>query len=138
MSGYVFALLFGILTSALIFLLLRSRHLREKYAAVWVVVAVLVLVAAVFPDLLAGLAHAFGIRTPVNLVFFVGALVILLIAVQLSVEVSRMEDGVRVLAEEVAILRAHEERIVAELDLLRQGRDAGPGPVPDPQPRGDS
>ncbi|MDT7551713.1 MAG: hypothetical protein QOI16_249, partial [Pseudonocardiales bacterium] len=51
----------------LVFELLRRRRLREKYAALWVVIAVGTLVVAVFPGLLRWVADLVGIQTPSNL-----------------------------------------------------------------------
>ena len=129
MSGYTFALVFGVLTSGLIFVLLRSRYMREKYAAIWIIVAVIVLVVALFPAILDQLAAWFGIVTPVNLVFFVGALALVLVCVQFSVEISRLEESVRVLAEEVAILHVEQERLGGRLEELGRALPA-PGTAP--------
>ncbi|MPV87668.1 DUF2304 domain-containing protein [Georgenia ruanii] len=116
MSGYVFAICFAVLTVLVIFSLLRSRHMREKYATAWMLVAVAVLVVAVFPGILDWLAALFGIKTPINLVFFVASLALLLISVQYSVELSRLEERSRKLSEEVAILRAEVEDVRAAVE----------------------
>jgi hypothetical protein len=50
------------------------------------------------------------VQTPSNLLFFVAALVLLIVCVQLSWEVSRLEDETRALAEEVAILRLEAQK----------------------------
>lgn len=85
--------------------LLRRHQLREKYAILWLLVSLAVLVIAVFPGVLSFSARLTGVQTPSNLLFFVAALVLLIVCVQLSWEVSRLEDETRALAEEVAILR---------------------------------
>ncbi|WP_127129368.1 DUF2304 domain-containing protein [Georgenia sp. SYP-B2076] len=122
MSGYVFAICFALVTVVFMFALLRNRHMREKYATAWVLVALAVLIVAVFPGILDWFADLFGIKTPINLVFFVASLALLLISVQYSVELSRLEEQSRKLSEECAILRS-------DIDDLRRviaGR-VGPG-----------
>lgn len=47
-----------------------------------------------------------GVQVPANLLFFLTAVVLLLVSVQMSYEVSRLEVKTRRLAEEVALLRA--------------------------------
>lgn len=111
MSGNVFAAIFGILAAVLIVSLLRNRYLREKYAATWILIAAGVLVLSLFPGILDAMASWFGVITPVNIVFFIGALALLIISVQFSIELSRTEERVRRLAEEVAILRSVMEGI---------------------------
>ncbi len=90
--------------------LLRRHQLREKYAILWLLVSLSVVVIAVFPGLLARAAQITGVQTPSNLLFFVAALVLLIVCVQLSWEVSRLEDETRALAEEVAILRLEAQK----------------------------
>jgi len=54
--------------------------------------------------LICSTAVALGFQLPSNLLFFVSILFLLLVAVQLSFEVSRLEARTRRLAEEVALL----------------------------------
>lgn len=86
--------------------LLRRGILREKFAALWLVVSGLLVVVAVFPQLLRSAADALGFAVPSNLLFFVSILFLLLVAVQLSYEVSKLEARTRRLAEDVALLRS--------------------------------
>lgn len=86
--------------------LLRRGILREKFAALWLVVSGLLIVVAVFPQLLRSAADALGFTVPSNLLFFVSILFLLLVAVQLSYEVSKLEARTRRLAEDVALLRS--------------------------------
>jgi hypothetical protein len=46
-----------------------------------------------------------GVAVPANLLFFMSGILLLLVSVQLSYEVSRLEARTRRLAEEVALLR---------------------------------
>jgi hypothetical protein len=92
-------------------LLMRNRVLKEKYAVWWAVVSIAVLVAAIFPQFLVWLSRIVGFATPANFTFFSGVLLLLVISVQFSVELSRLEDKARRLAEESAILRATIERL---------------------------
>jgi hypothetical protein len=108
--------------------LLRRRQLREKYAALWLLVSAVAVVLAAFPGLLDWLSESLGFGVPVNLLFFVGFLVLLFVAMQLSLETGRREDETERLAEEVALLR----RAVAELESAVQRLDHG-GPASSPQ-----
>jgi hypothetical protein len=85
--------------------LLRRRQLREKYAVLWLAVGVGVAVLGIFPSLLDWTAKRLGIFDPPNLLLFVAALVLLIVEVHLSWEVSRLEDETRSLAEELGLLR---------------------------------
>jgi hypothetical protein len=89
--------------------MLRRRQLREKYAILWLTLGVGLVIIAVFPGLLITIGHRLGFTAPSNLLFLVAGLVLLLISVHLSWEVSRLEDETRILAEEVALLRLEVE-----------------------------
>ena len=99
----------GIIGSAVVivalFELLRRQRLREKYAVLWFFVAVGVLLTAIFPGLLTGLADLVGVEVPVNLLFFLASPVLLILTLQHSYELGRLEDKTRALAEEVGLLR---------------------------------
>jgi hypothetical protein len=95
----------ALLTTIFVVELLRRGILREKFAALWLVVSAGVLTMAAFPRLVSWLAEAVGVQVPANLLFFLTAILLLLVSVQLSYEVSRLEARTRRLAEEVALLR---------------------------------
>jgi hypothetical protein len=84
--------------------LLRKGILRERFAALWLAVGSLLVVVALFPQLLRTAAEVLGFEVPSNLLFFGSILFLLLVAVQLSFEVSRLETRTRRLAEDVALL----------------------------------
>jgi hypothetical protein len=112
MSGYWFALAAAVAVVFFLVLLLRRKRLGEKYAAIWIVLAVAVVVVGAFPGLVSRLAALVGVATPSNLLFACALLILLGVCVQLSVEATTLEEETRTLAEEVALLRADLERAV--------------------------
>jgi hypothetical protein len=102
---HIIALVSALITLSVIVELSRRRHLHEKYAIVWLTVAVIIAVFAIFPGLFNSLAHSFGVKNPPDLLTVMAALFLLTVCVRLSWEVGRLEDRSRILAEEVAILR---------------------------------
>lgn len=85
--------------------LLRRRKLQEKYAVLWLVVAVVMVPLAFFPRLLDTVATALDIASGVSLVLFLAIIFLLLVCMHLSWEVSRLEEEGRTLAEEIALIR---------------------------------
>ena len=102
---HLVAIVGGFATLLVMVELLRRRQLREKYAVLWLAVGIGVAVLGVFPGLLDWTADRLGIFDPPNLLLFVAVLVLLLVEVHLSWEVSRLEDETRSLAEELGLLR---------------------------------
>ena len=88
-----------------VFDLLRRGILKEKYAVLWLFVAGIGLLFSAIPGALDWLGARLGIGAPVNLLFFVLGVVLVLVSVQLSYELSRHEAHIRRLAEEVALIR---------------------------------
>ncbi|RRD23652.1 DUF2304 domain-containing protein [Actinomyces bowdenii] len=100
----LFYVLVAALTVFFILALLRSRRLREKYAALWIVVGLAIVLLATVPGLLKALSQLLGFEVPSNLLFVLAIFLLLGVALHLSLEISRMEDETRVLAENIAIL----------------------------------
>ena len=109
-ANLILGLIGSIATLAVLFEMMRRQRLREKYAVFWVIVALFTLLIAVFPGLLFWAADLVGVTVPVNLLFFVASMVLLVVSIQHSYEMGRLEDRTRTLAEEVGLLRM-------ELDL---------------------
>ncbi|MDQ0030191.1 DUF2304 domain-containing protein [Arthrobacter bambusae] len=115
------AFLVALVIVALVVEMLRRKKLREKYAALWLLVGGATLILAAFPRLLNIVAELVGVQLPSNLLFAMSILMLLGVCLHLSWEISVVEDETRALAEEVAILRT-------QLESLAQGtssRDAG-------------
>ncbi|MDO5645855.1 MAG: DUF2304 domain-containing protein [Dermabacter sp.] len=127
-SSVVFFGILAISTLVLVILMLRSRKLREKYAVLWLLVAVAVLVLALVPNLLEYAARFLGVSVPSNLLFAAAIFFLLCICLQLSLEVCKRDDETRVLSEEVALLRL-------DLDQLRAGTSAPPSYDPSAAPQ---
>lgn len=122
MTGvHIIALVCAFITLTVILELSRRRHLHEKYAIIWLSLAVVILFFAIFPGLFNSLAHAMGVKNPPDLLAVVASLFLLVICVRLSYEIGRLEDRSRTLAEEIALLRR-------EVTHLSDGR--GPDQAP--------
>jgi len=115
----VLGILGSVLVLVVLFELLRRRHLREKYAVLWALVAVGVLVMTVFPGVLYAASDLAGVDVPANLLFFLASMVLMVLTLQHSYELGRLEDKTRTLAEELALLRMELEG----RDVDRKGAD---------------
>ena len=93
-----------------LFEMLRRHRLREKYALLWGLVALGALTVAAFPGILTWATDAIGLQVPANLLFFVASLVIMILTLQHSSELGRLEERTRTLAEDLALLQVELER----------------------------
>ena len=123
-ANFILGIVGSITTLVLLFELLRRKHLREKYAILWVVVAVMTLLVAAFPQVIYWASDLIGVAVPANQLFFVASMVLLGISVHHSYELGRLEDRSRTLAEEVALLRLRIEHGEQRSDAFDDpGRD---------------
>ncbi|GAD35611.1 hypothetical protein CBF90_10130 [Microbacterium sp. AISO3] len=125
----IFGIALAIVIVIVVTWMLLTRRLREKYAALWLVIALAVLILGIFPQLLDGLTNLLGVQVPANLLFAMAIVLLLGVSLHLSWELSQAEDEIRRTAEEVAILRAQLETVDHRLDRL-DGRGSG-APVSD-------
>ncbi|PRI10217.1 DUF2304 domain-containing protein [Leucobacter massiliensis] len=119
-ASYVLGIVSALLVLVVVIELLRRGRLRERHTLWWLLAGTLGLIVAVFPRVLEGAASALGIEVPLNLVFFVSILVLFLVLVQQSGELTRLEERTRTLAEHTAAL---EDRI-RELEQGPRGAGA--------------
>lgn len=129
MTSTIFFLVMAVITLFFLLNLVRSRRLREKYVALWMVVGLTIIVLALFPSLLGRIAQLVGVQVPSNLLFFLAIVLLLGVCLQLTLEISRAEDKTRTLAEHVAILNLQ----VRELSGGRVPDAPLPGPQPAPE-----
>lgn len=104
-STYLVGIFSALLVLAFVVEMLRRGILREKYAVLWLGLSGALLVIALFPGLLSLAASLVGVQVPSNLLFLMAGVTLLLVCVQLSYEISRLEARTRRLAEELALLR---------------------------------
>lgn len=113
-------------TLLFLFEMLRRRHLREKYAVLWGTVAIVALLVALFPGILTTLSKLLGVEVPSNLLLFLASLLLLLTSIQHSVELGRLEERTRTLAEEIALLRmtTRDPAVSDDSEVASDHRDA--------------
>ena len=88
-----------------VFELIRSRRLRERYALLWLLTGLLLTVLSAWRDGLNTIAGWFGIRSyPPAVLFAVGILFILAVLLHYSTVISRLSDQNVVLAQRLALL----------------------------------
>lgn len=103
-ASYILGIIAALVTLGVVIELLRRRRLRERHAVWWLFAGTLALITGVFPSILDWAAGLLGITLPVNLVFFVSIAILVLVCIQHSSELTRLESKTRTLAEAAALL----------------------------------
>ena len=95
-----------------IFELIRSRRLQERYALLWLVTGSVILLLSVWRDALRLVAEQIGIAYPPSALFVLGFLFILVVLLHYSTVISELSERNVLLAQDIALveerLRMHE------------------------------
>jgi len=108
---------------AMILFLLKKRRLTVKYAIIWLLSAVVLVIFALFPYVVLVLTDLLGMAVPSNTVFILAAAFMLLLLLSLSSAVSQFAQKITRLAQKNALLaervRRLEQRLAAQTDAER-------------------
>lgn len=104
----------AIVICGLIFELVRRRHLMERYALLWLLAGVVVLILAIWQGLLTTVSGWVGIYYPPAALFAAAFVFVLIMLLHFSIVVSRLSDQNKILAQRVAMLQQQLEREQAE------------------------
>lgn len=110
--------------------LVRRRKLVERYALLWMTIAIFGVVMAVWNDALNWLAEQSGIESPTNALFLLGLVAVVAMLLNFSAAISRLSEETKILAQTIS-------RLDAENRQLRGEGPAGPngnGAERDPEP----
>jgi hypothetical protein len=94
--------------------LIRRDRLQERFSVVWFVAGLGMLAGAIFPGLLTGVAELMGVRNTNVALFSIVLLLLLGLALNFSVIMSRQAAQITRLAQEQALEKAKEQARSAE------------------------
>jgi|Tabmets5t2r1_1033131.scaffolds.fasta_scaffold02414_4 hypothetical protein len=114
----VVASIAAIVFLVVIFELIRSRRLQERYALLWLITGGVILILSVWRDALRLVAEQIGIAYPPSALFVVGFLFILVVLLHYSTVISELSERNVRLAQDIALieerLRMYESRSEGE------------------------
>ncbi|MBN1397661.1 MAG: DUF2304 domain-containing protein [Bacteroidetes bacterium] len=105
----IFTVIIGLTIFLGIIELVRRRKLREEYSFIWLMAGFAFILIAVQSDVLDYLSGLIGIALPVNTLFFVALVFIVLLCLYFSLRISALTTQVKNLAQQIALLQAKEE-----------------------------
>lgn len=107
----------------LLFYLLKHRRFTLKYSLTWLLSGVVMLVALLFPNLILSITRFVGIETPVNLVFVLCGMVVLLILLSVTAIITKLNQQIHRLTQTQALL----EKRLRELEKLQNEEEKKDG-----------
>jgi hypothetical protein len=120
------ASLASLLLLLIVFELIRSRRLRERYALLWLVTGLVLLALSLWRSGLNTIAGWLGVETyPPAVLFAVAVLFVLAVLLHYSTVISKLTDQNVVLAQRVALL----EQAVSEVRAPAEPQESGAAPA---------
>ena len=102
-----------------IFELIRSRRLQERYALLWLLTGAVAFVLAVWRQALGILSETLGVSYPPSMLFLATGFFVLVLLLHYSTVISRLSDQNRILAQRLALLEGR----VGEADVEGAAED---------------
>lgn len=98
-------LLLAIFIITLIIEMIKKEKLELKYSLSWLFVAVTILILSTFPELMSVIAKLIGVSTPINAIFFLGFLFIIIICFSLTIVISKNTKKITRLSQELTLIK---------------------------------
>ena len=95
-----------IIITTVIFLLVRKK-VSIKYALIWIMLFLILLIAVIAPGFLIWITHILGFKTASNMVISAIISVLIVITIALTVIVSNQDRKIRLLIQEISIIKAN-------------------------------
>lgn len=98
-------------SSSIVFVvnMLKKEKINIKYSLLWILTSVIVGIFGIFPHMIDRLSKWLGIYEPINALFFLGFIFVLLMIFSFIVTLSRISERQKNLAQHIAI-KEYKER----------------------------
>ena len=100
----IFAAVAALILLAVVFELMRSRRLQERYALLWLLTGLVVFILAVWRGLLGWASDTVGIAYPPSALFVLASFFILVVLLHYSTVISKLSEQNTLLAQRLALL----------------------------------
>jgi hypothetical protein len=104
-QAHMLVIVATVITALFILRLVRAHQLRSKYALLWLVIGLMLLILAAVPGVLNTISEWLGVLYSPTLFLLLAVGFLFFVVVHYSWELSRLENRTRTLAEELALLR---------------------------------
>lgn len=108
-------IVFSLFLLGTVFLMVRARRLREKYALVWFVIGLFTLVMSVFRDMMEWFSSLIGVDYAPSAFFAILIACAYLLLLNMSVSISGLKQHNRALTQELGLTRLRLEELEQKL-----------------------
>lgn len=102
----IISTIFSIFIIVFIVLLLRKKRINIKYSLIWIILFMILLISILVPGFLSFTTNILGFKTSSNMVISIIIVVLIIISIALTVIVSSQDKKIRLLIQEVSMLKS--------------------------------
>lgn len=102
---YIFAIIFAIIFELFILNLVRRNKLDEKYSILWILLGVIILILALFPNLIITIANWFNVYYPPTLMLLFALMILGTYIIHISIVITKQNKMIIKLTQELAIVK---------------------------------
>jgi hypothetical protein len=110
----VIAIVVSVSLFLFIFYLVRKKKIKEEYSLLWLASSFVFIIFSIWRDGLEYFARLVGIAYPPAALFLLLLLAVFLILIEFSINISRLTEQNKILAQELALLRHELESVKAK------------------------
>jgi hypothetical protein len=107
----VFVILLGVAVAAFVINQVRRRKIKEQYALLWIMTAVLFVLIPLLIDVVNAISYALGILYPPAFIFMIALICVILLLFQFSMSISKFSEQLTVLIQDIALLTRRVEEL---------------------------
>ncbi len=119
----VFVIVVAVVIAVVVLGYIRKWRLREEYSILWLLLVAAMVVLASFEQITVWVADRLDVEYAPSILFFIGLAFVATMLFHYSLEISRLSDQSRRLAQEVSLLRS---RLEHEKPPVPSGDNTGP------------
>lgn len=94
--------------------LVRRRKLNEEYSFLWLIIGIILVLITIFPESVSYISQLIGTELPINTLFFIGIIFLMLLGVFFSLKISVLSNRVKNLSQKIAILENSIKKLTEE------------------------
>ena len=84
--------------------LVKNSNLKEEYSFLWIAVSIVMITISIFPQILNFLRKFLGFSFIENILYFFSLFFLLVLSLQMTVQVSKLTNQTKTLAQKLALL----------------------------------
>lgn len=102
----IFLLFILLLQFTLIINTVKAKKMSMRYGSFWLFILLLMAVAVIFPNIFTSISSLFGFETTSNMIFLIGFFFLFYIIFVLTTSLSKQQTTIKILVQEISLLKA--------------------------------